>query len=196
MRRTVAGAVKACVAIGAHPGYDDREHFGRRAMVLPLDEVTELVRRQVAALDAVAAAAGTRLQHVKPHGALYNQAGRDAPLAAAVVACVAAVSPEFLLFALPGSALADAARAAGIAVCREGFADRRYRDDGSLMPRNEPGSLIAEVEIAVEQALGLATAGTADTICVHGDGPLALAILRDLRPRLEAAGSGVRAPLR
>ncbi len=188
MRRTVAMALKAGVALGAHPGYDDLQHFGRRAMVLPLEEVTELVRRQVAALAAVADDAGGRLHHVKPHGALYNQAGRDAALAAAVVAGMAAVSPELLLYALPGSALADAARTAGIAICREGFVDRCYRDDGSLMPRTEPGAVIAEVETAVAQALELATSGTIETLCIHGDGPTGTAILRGLRPRLEAAG--------
>src|SRR6478736_2811829 len=132
MRRSIELALASGVAIGAHPGYEDREHFGRIAMVLPLEEITALVRRQVEKLAGLAAASGAKLHHVKPHGALYNQAGRDPLLAAAVVEGITRVSPELILYAQPGSALAEAGRTAGMAVCPEGFADRRYRDDGSL----------------------------------------------------------------
>lgn len=188
MRRAIDLALASGVAIGAHPGYEDREHFGRRAMTLPLAQITDLVKRQVGNLATLATAAGTRLHHVKPHGALYNQAARDPALAAAVVEGITRVSPELALYALPDSALADAGRAAGLTVRAEGFADRRYRDDGSLMPRSEPGAVIKDVDAAVAQALEIAGKGTVDTLCVHGDGVTAVAILRELRGRLAEAG--------
>jgi UPF0271 protein len=188
MRRTVGLALAAGVAIGAHPGYEDRENFGRRAMTLPLGEVTALVRRQVESLASIAAGMGAALRHVKPHGALYNQSVRDADLAAAIVRGVAGISTDLHLFALPGSALAGAGRAAGLTVRLEGFADRRYRDDGSLMPRGEPGAIILDLEPAVSQALALAASGRVQTLCIHGDGPLAVEMLRAIRPALAAAG--------
>lgn len=192
MRRSIDLALARGVAIGAHPGYEDPEHFGRRAMTLPLNQVTDLVRRQVENLANLASEAGARLHHVKPHGALYNQAARDPLLAAAVVEGITSVSPELTLYALPESALAEAGRAAGLKVCAEGFADRRYRDDGSLMPRGEPGAVIKEVDAAVAQALEIASTGKVDTLCVHGDGVTAVAILRALRTKLEGAGLAIR----
>lgn len=188
MRRSIELALASGVAIGAHPGYEDREHFGRLAMTLPLEEVTSLVRRQLEKLAALANEAGATLHHVKPHGALYNQACRDPLLAAAVVA---GVSPGLILYALPNSALSGAGRAAGLTVCAEGFADRRYRDDGSLMPRGEPGAVIKDVDAAVAQALAIASNGEVRTLCVHGDGATAVAILQALRPKLAAAGLAV-----
>lgn len=196
MQRSIELALASGVAIGAHPGYEDREHFGRLAMVMPLDEVTNLVRRQIEALASLAGCAGTRLHHVKPHGALYNQASRDPLLAAAVVAGIASVSPDLILYALPASALAEAGREAGLAVCAEGFADRRYREDGSLMPRGEPGAVIKDVAAAVAQALEIASNGKVETLCVHGDGATAVAILRAVRARLGEAGLAVRRQLR
>ncbi len=194
MRRTIALAVAAGVAVGAHPGYEDREHFGRRAMAFPLPQVTDLVARQVEKLAELADEAGAPLHHVKPHGALYNQADRDALFAAAVVAGITQVAPGTMLYALPGSRLAEAGNAAGLAICLEGFADRRYLESGSLMPRNEPGAVITNIDEAVEQALAHARTGKVGTLCVHGDGPIAVAILRKLRPALEAEGlvAGVR----
>lgn len=191
MRRSIDLALASGVAIGAHPGYEDREHFGRLAMVLPLDKITDLVRRQVEALASLADEAGARLHHVKPHGALYNQASRDLLLAAAVVAGIASVSPDLILYSLPTSALAEAGRAAGLKVCAEGFADRRYRLDGSLMPRGEPGAVIKDVDAAVAQALEIASRGKIETLCVHGDGVTAVAILRALRGKLGEAGLAV-----
>ncbi|MES2474430.1 MAG: 5-oxoprolinase subunit PxpA [Verrucomicrobiota bacterium] len=188
MRRTIALALAAGVAVGAHPGYEDREHFGRRAMAFPLDRVTDLVARQVEKLSALAAEAGAPLHHVKPHGALYNQADRDSDFAAAVVAGITRVTTEAMLYALPGSRLAEAGRAAGLPVCLEGFADRRYLESGSLMPRNEPGAVISDVDEAVTQAMAHARSGKVGTLCVHGDGANAVRILRQLRARLEEAG--------
>jgi 5-oxoprolinase (ATP-hydrolysing) subunit A len=191
MRRTINLARASGVAIGAHPGYEDRENFGRVALVLPLKEITALVRRQVEKLASFASDAGGRIHHVKPHGALYNQASRDLLLAAAVVKGVTAISPDLILYALPNSALADAGRAAGLTVWHEGFADRRYRDDGSLMPRGEPGAVIKDVETAVAQALEIASGGTVETLCIHGDGSTAVAMLRAIRAELGEAGFAV-----
>lgn len=188
MRRSIELAVASGVAIGAHPGYEDPEHFGRRAMVLPLAQVTDLVRRQVGKLAALAGEAGTKLHHVKPHGALYNQAGRDPLLAAALVRGITEISADLILYAQPGSELDKAGQNAGLTVRAEGFADRRYRDDGSLMPRGEPGAVIKEVDAAVEQAMEIISTGKVDTVCVHGDGVTAVSILKDLRSRLGESG--------
>jgi len=192
MRRALELAMAAGVAIGAHPSYEDREHFGRRALVLPLDKVTDLIRRQVGKLAELAAEAGARLNHVKPHGSLYNQADRDAALAAAVVEGIVSISPELILYAPPSGKLAAAGRAAGLTVRAEGFADRRYLEDGSLMPRAEPGAVISNVDDAVAQARAIISNGKVETVCVHGDGPTAVAILRTLRGALEADGLVIR----
>jgi UPF0271 protein len=196
MRRTIDLALASGVAIGAHPGYEDREHFGRRAMAFPLDRVTDLVARQVEKLAAHAEAAGASLHHVKPHGALYNQADRDAQFAAALVAGITKITDQVMLYALPNSRLAEAGAAAGLSVCQEGFADRRYVANGSLMPRNEPGAVITNVDEAVARAIDLATSGNVETLCVHGDGPTAVAILRKLRTALEADGLTIHHKLR
>ena len=196
MRRSIRWAKEAGVAIGAHPSYEDPEHFGRRAIVLPLDTITELVVKQVGRLAAIAAEEGATLHHVKPHGALYHQAGRDAAMAAAVVEGVLRTSPELILFAQPGSELALAGERAGVTICTEGFADRRYRDDGTLRPRGEPGAVIKDACDAVEQAMALISQGRMQTLCVHGDGATATEILRALRQTLDAAGVVVRAAAR
>lgn len=196
MRRTIELAMASGVAIGAHPGYEDREHFGRRAMAFALDRVTDLVTRQVEKLATLAEAAGATLHHVKPHGALYNQADRDALFAAAVVAGITRISPQAMLYALPNSRLAEAGQAAGLTICQEGFADRRYVANGSLMPRNEPGAVITDIDEAVSRAMDLAKSGKVETLCVHGDGPTAVAILRLLRNVLEADGLTIQSKLR
>ncbi|MES2660338.1 MAG: 5-oxoprolinase subunit PxpA [Verrucomicrobiota bacterium] len=196
MRRTIDLAMASGVAIGAHPGYEDREHFGRRAMAFPLDRVTDLVARQVEKLASLAEAAGATLHHVKPHGALYNQADRDALFATAVVTGITKIFPLAMLYALPNSRLAEAGQAAGLTICLEGFADRRYVANGSLMPRNEPGAVITDIDEAVSRAMDLAKSGKVETLCVHGDGPTAVAILRLLRKSLEADGLTIHSKLR
>ena len=196
MRRTIDLALASGVAIGAHPGYEDREHFGRRAMAFPLDRVTDLVARQVEKLATHAAVAGATLHHVKPHGALYNQADRDALFAAALVAGITKITDQVMLYALPNSRLAEAGQAAGLTICQEGFADRRYLANGSLMPRNEPGAVITDVDEAIARAIELAKSGKVETLCVHGDGPTAVAILRLLRTSLEADGLTIHHQLR
>lgn len=188
MRRAIEQAMILGVAIGAHPGYEDREHFGRRALTLHLDEVTDFVARQVGEIARIAAEMGAKLHHVKAHGSLYNQADREFELAMAVVKGITAISPGIILYAPPAGALAAAGRAAGLTICAEGFADRRYLENGALMPRAEPGAVISNVDEAVAQALEIVVNGTVETLCVHGDGPTAVAILRTLRKRLEERG--------
>ena len=200
MRRTVAAAVARGVAIGAHPSLPDLQGFGRREMHIEPDEVHALVVYQVGALMGFAAAAKVRLRHVKPHGALYNMAARDAALAEAIAGAVRDVDPSLILVGLAGSELPRAGVQAGLRVAHEGFADRRYRSDGSLVPRRQSGSVIESIDEAVAQALLIATEGraigadgqavsiAADTLCVHGDRPDAAQFARRLRDALRAAG--------
>lgn len=206
MRRTLALAADLGVAVGAHPGFPDLAGFGRRAMDLSPDEVRDLVVYQVGALAAFATARGVALQHVKPHGALYNIAAARAPIAEAVARGVAEVDPGLVMFALAGSVLVLAARAAGLPVCEEGFIDRRYAADGSLVDRRQPGAVIDEPSACVRQALALArercvmsASGVrvnvaVDTLCIHGDTPGAAALAQQVRAALEAEGVAVAAP--
>ncbi len=207
MRETVGLALRHGVAIGAHPGFADREHFGRRELPVSPREAGMLVLEQVRRLQDIARAFGGVVQHVKLHGALYNQASRDRDLAKAVVAAVREAARVPFLYVLSGSVLETVARARGdIAVVSEVFADRTYQRDGSLTPRTRPDALVADEESAVAQVLRFvrdgrvrATDGTdvavrADTVCLHGDGPHAVAFARRLRSELAAAGVAVRAP--
>lgn len=206
MRGTVAMAVQHDVAIGAHVSLPDLQGFGRREMAVTPNEAYAMTLYQIGALQAFAQAAGTRLRHVKPHGALYNMAARDAKLAAAIARAVHDFDPSLCLFGLANSALIDAGLAAGIPVAAEAFADRRYRSDGSLQPRREPDAVIQEGDEAIAQAMAMAREGQvravdgsivalqADTLCVHGDGAHAVAFARRLRAALEAADIGVAAP--
>jgi UPF0271 protein len=178
MRRSIAMANAAGVRIGAHPGYADCENFGRREMPISPSQVAALITSQVGKLAELAAG---KLHHVKPHGALYHQANRDPSLAAALVGAVRGISPALTLYAPPNGALELAARAAGLAFMREGFADRRYTTDGTLLPRTEPEAVISCPAEAVSQAYALCHRGDFDTLCVHGDSPHALAILRAIR---------------
>jgi len=199
MRATVALARRHGVAVGAHPGFADRENFGRRELALSPADVRALVVEQIEALRVLGP-----VRHVKPHGALYNLAARDAALADAVADAVRAVDPALILFGLAGSELLRAGRARGLGVASEVFADRAYQCDGSLTPRSQPDALIQDEDAAVAQVLRMmgegvvrATDGTkvpivADTVCLHGDGPHAVAFARRLRSELAAAGVEVR----
>lgn len=203
MARTVALAAAHDCAIGAHPGYADPEHFGRRALDLPTAAIHRLVAEQIEALAAHAHAAGTRLTHVKPHGALYNQAAREMDLALAIARAVHDVDPNLALVGLANSALIAAGRRLALRVAAEAFVDRRYEADGSLTPRDHPDALIEDPENAVQQVLAILRAGrlmtrtgqrvalSPDTFCVHGDSPAALALVRTLRERLAADGIAV-----
>ena len=205
MRASVRLAAAHGVRVGAHPGFPDREGFGRRALPCTPDEVTAFVTAQVRALQAVAAAEGVTVAHVKPHGALYNLAARDGAVAAAVVRAMVACGVP-VVYGLAGeSALLEAARAAGLGAVVEGFADRGYAPDGTLWPRGQAGDLLGAdaavaqgVEIAVRGAVRAVTgervAVPARTLCLHGDGPEAAQVAGALRRALEAAGVRIVAP--
>ena len=204
MRDTVALAASHGVAVGAHPGFPDLEGFGRRELQVSPADVEDFIAYQVGALAAIAAAQGVRLQHVKPHGALFNMAARDASLADAIARATAVIDRSLVLFGLPGSQLIVAGGRAGLRTAREGFADRAYQRDGALVPRNEPGSLIVDAGTVAERAVtmvrdgrvaasdGTAIAFTIDTLCVHGDTPGAADLAARVRLALEDAGVVVR----
>jgi len=200
MQATVALAVEKGIAVGAHPGYPDLQGFGRRSMALSPAEIEATVLYQIGALAGFARAAGVPLVHVKPHGALYNVAARDQAVAEAIVCAVAAFDPALIVVTLPDSALLHAAQAAGLRVAREGFADRALREDGTLVPRSEPGAVIHDPALATARAIRMVTWGEVeaitgrivplhiDTLCIHGDTPGAVAIAATLRSALEAEG--------
>jgi UPF0271 protein len=205
MERTVELAVRAGVAIGAHPGYPDLAGFGRRAMALSPAEIEAAVLYQVGAVAAFARAAGADLRHVKAHGALYNRAARDPGAADAIARAVRRFSGDLVLVGLAGSALVAAGREAGLEVAEEAFADRGYEADGSLRSRDLPGAVLDDPAAAAAQALaivqGAVTASDgrpvalrADTLCVHGDLPGAAARARAVRDALLGAGIEIRAP--
>jgi UPF0271 protein len=206
MEATVGLCRRAGVAVGAQPGYPDLMGFGRRPLPFEPDEVESLVRYQIGALEAFCRAQGVEMQHVKPHGALYNQAAADPALAAAVARAVGRFSRELALFGLASSEpMASAAADAKVRFVPEAFADRRYLADGSLQPRSEPGSLITDADAAAAQAVqvteGAVTAvdGTrlelhAESICCHGDTPGAVEIAAAVRRALESSGVVVTPP--
>jgi UPF0271 protein len=205
MRATIATAMRHDVAIGAHPSYPDREHFGRRSLRLPGAQLRTSLADQLSRLSACAGELGARLTHVKPHGALYNDAADDPELAAIVAAATAAVAAKAALVGPAGSALEAAATDAGLAFVAEAFVDRAYRADGRLVPRSTTGSVYTDIAAMCGQAVSLAMSGTvhaatgeiiavrADTLCVHGDTPGAAAAAAAVREALEASGIRIRA---
>ncbi len=193
MRDAVRLALRFGVAIGAHPSYPDRAGFGRSSFNLPLDELARAVEGQTSALVAAAASLGAPVSHVKPHGALYNDAARNSDAALAIARGVAAVSTGLTLVGLAGSSMLDVWLEQGFAVAAEGFADRAYASDGSLVPRGAPDALLDDPAAAATQALRLAESGRCDTICVHADTPGAALILAAVRRGLEEAGFTLRA---
>jgi UPF0271 protein len=207
MERTVALCRRAGVAIGAQPGYPDLLGFGRRPLPFDPDEVSSMVRYQVGALEAFCRAHRVDMQHVKPHGALYNQAAADPALADAIAGAVASFSRDLALFGLASSGpLGSGGGDAGLRFVPEAFADRRYLADGSLQPRSEPGSVIRDPNEAASQAMMIALEGaaaadsgarvpiTAESICCHGDTPGAVEIAAAVRAALEAAGVSMAPP--
>lgn len=184
MERTARLALARGVRIGAHPGYPDRANFGRIAIPMPAAEIERTVRRQIERLDAVVRSLGGRIVHVKPHGALYNVAVRNTEVARAIAGGVAAWDPRVTLFGLAGSAMLDVWRQMGFQVAAEAFADRRYEPDGTLRPRKFADALITDPREAARQALRFAREGKAQTICVHGDTPGAVDILKACREAL------------
>jgi UPF0271 protein len=191
------------VSIGAHPGLNDRAGMGRRELPLTPDAAADLIAIQVGELCQLSQLRGTRVTHVKPHGALYHLASRDYTIADAIAKAVRAIDPALALFGLAGGELLRAGRARGLRVASEVFADRTYQPDGSLTPRGRPDALISDEAGAVGQVLRIvqegvvrATDGTdvpvaADTVCLHGDGAQALGFAWRLRAELAAAGIGV-----
>jgi UPF0271 protein len=192
MTRTVRWAKQHGVAVGAHPGYADREHFGRRALNMPPDEIESLVRYQLGVLAAIASAEGVALTHVKPHGALYNQAATDRAVAQAIVDAVIGFDRALTRVGLAGSILVEVGLEAGLRVANEGFPDRAYNPDGTLMSRGLPGAVLESVDAVAANAVRLATQGimfgtrriAVDTLCIHGDGPQAVGFARAVRAAL------------
>jgi UPF0271 protein len=199
MRRTVMLAKANGVRVGAHPGYPDLLGFGRRPMRLAAGEAKDYVLYQIGALCAFAGAEGLRLQHVKPHGALYGVASKDRSLSREIAEAVAEADPSLILVGPPESELASAGREIGLRVAREGFGDRAYNEDGSLVSRGVPGALLTDPDAVADQVLmmleGKVRAATGkiisiavDTICLHGDTPGAAAIAKRLRERMAVVG--------
>lgn len=204
MSASILAAQRAGVTVGAHPSFHDRENFGRTDMKIPPEEVFALVAYQLGAFDAIASSLGVRPNHVKPHGALYNMAAREPALAEAVARAVLEVDRSLLLFAPDRSALSEAGEAIGLRVVREVFADRNYLPDGGLVPRSRPDALLRDPAEAAARVLRMLQEGVvrcvdgselalvAETVCVHGDTPDALAFAKEVRARLAAAGIALR----
>lgn len=200
MRRTVDIAIENGVSIGAHPGYRDRANFGRLPLNCSSDEIVGIVSEQIRTLAEIAAEAGGRLTHVKPHGALYNQSARDPEIAAAVAKAVAEFDRDLILFGLSGSQSIAQAEHAGLRAVSEVFSDRTYQTDGSLTSRSQPNALISDKGVAAVQVLDMVKYGrvrsvdaimipiVAETICIHGDGENAVAFARLIRNSLVESG--------
>jgi UPF0271 protein len=190
MRQTIRDATARGVLIGAHPGYPDREGFGRREQKLTTAEVLELIRSQIETLLNLAAEEGAKVCYLKPHGALYNQAQREPHVARAVVE--AALGLGWPLLGQPGNVLETDARHHGVIYVPEGFPERRYRSDGSLVPRSEAGATVHEPIEIDAQVIRLVSEGRVATLCIHGDEPGAVACAALVRRVLEREGIAVR----
>ena len=203
---TIQAALERGVALGAHPSFPDRENFGRTEMTMPLAEVYASVAYQVGAFQALARAAGGRTNHVKTHGALYNMAARERPLAEVIANAVFALDPKLILFAPSESELDFAATELGLLTASEVFADRNYLADGSLVPRTQSNAFVHDPREAAERIIRMLVEGKvravdgtdlaimASTVCVHGDNPQAVAFVRQLRERLEQEEVMIAAP--
>ena len=202
MARTVKLAEENGVHVGAHPAYPDLAGFGRRDMSLSADEIQNSVTYQIGALAAFTS--GHQLQHVKPHGAMYNKAVRDVSEATAIVEAVKAFAPDLIHVVLAGSLWECVAREAGVRVARECYADRAVTPDGKLVPRSQPGAVIHDEAEVIERSLRLATEGRvkaadgtmidfqADSICLHGDTAGSVGLAAAVRRELESAGVDIR----
>ncbi|MBQ0084281.1 MAG: 5-oxoprolinase subunit PxpA [Clostridiales bacterium] len=200
MQKTVALAAQNDVAVGAHPGYPDLMGFGRRNMNISPDEAKAYIKYQVGALLAFTKAQGIRLQHVKPHGAFYNNAAVNEKLALAICEGIYEVDKDLIMLGLAGSKHIEAAKQVGLKVASEVFADRGYMDDGTLVPRSMPGAMIHDRNEAIKRTIRMVKEGkvetvtgkvidiTADSICVHGDNPDAIGFVKEIKERLEKEG--------
>lgn len=205
MRKTVERALSHGVEIGAHPGLPDLNGFGRRNMAISPQEAYEMVVYQIGALHGFLQAEGAVMQHVKPHGALYNMAAVRADLARAIAEAVYRINPELILVGLAGSQLIEQGKAVGVRVKNEVFSDRTYQQDGTLTPRSQPDALVTSDEQAVQQVIrmvkegkvktqqGIDIAIEAETVCIHGDGKHALMFARHIRETLKAVNITVQA---
>ena len=206
MARTVALALRHGVAVGAHPGFDDRDHFGRTEIHLPPSEVYALVQTQIRLLRDICARQGAVLGHVKPHGALYNMAARDVGLAEVLARAIVDADPGLVLYGLSGSCMLSEASKAGLRTASEVFADRTYQDDGRLTPRNVQGALIENEDQALAQVLQMVKQGSvvsvsgvltpikAETLCLHGDGAHAVSFAKMIRHMFHHEGVQVKIP--
>jgi len=200
MRQTVAAALAHNVVLGAHPGLPDLQGFGRRAMQVSPQEVYDMVVYQIGALAAVAASQGARLHHIKAHGALGNTAAKNAALAEAIAQATRDVDASLIFYAQASTELITAGHNAGLTTVSEVFADRTYQPDGSLTPRSQPNAMITDLDAAIAQVLNMVVNGkvrtqdgreiaiVADTLCMHGDQPGAVAFARGIREALERTG--------
>jgi 5-oxoprolinase (ATP-hydrolysing) subunit A len=206
IRATVKLAVDHGVAVGAHPSLPDLQGFGRRVMKIAPQDMYDLVVYQAGAVEAFARAAGARLHHVKCHGALYNMAANDEGLAAAMARAVRDLGGSVMLYALSNSRMMESGKQSGLRVAGEVFADRGYADDGTLAPRGTPGAMIEDAAVAAKRALemvqkryvkslsGTPIAVSADTLCLHGDQPGAVAFAKAIRKTFSEHGISVAAP--
>ena len=205
MENTVALAKEFGTAVGAHPGFPDLMGFGRRNMVLTPEEAKAYMKYQLGALMAFTTAKGMKIQHVKPHGALYNMAAVDEKLAKALCEAVHEVDPEIIFMGLAGSKMISVAKEVGLKTASEVFADRAYNDDGTLVSRKLPGAMIKDKELAIKRVVRMIKEGVvesingndiaiqADSVCVHGDNPKALEFVKNIRETLIAVGIEIRA---
>jgi len=208
MHAAVSAAKKHGVAVGAHPSFFDRENFGRKELKISSQDVFDAVAYQLGIFQAIASALDVQPNHVKPHGALYNMAVRDAELADAIGRAIKSIDPKLILFAPDNSELARAGEAHGVQIAREIFADRNYLNDGWLVPRTRPDALLRDPKEAAERVLRMLREGKVrsvegrdvdvrgETICVHGDTPGAVEFARELRMQLEREGVKISAPRR
>lgn len=192
MERSVRLCKECEVAVGAHPGFPDLQGFGRRNMNIPPDDIKAMVQYQIGALSAFCKAEGIKIQHVKPHGALYNMAAKDKSIAEAICRAIIAIDPAMYVMAQAGSQMQVAARDMDIKVIREVFADRAYEEDGTLVARSKPGAMITDEELAIKRVITMIKEGkvraitgkeigiAADSVCVHGDGSKALLFVQKL----------------
>ena len=200
MKRVVELCIKNNVAIGAHPSFADKENFGRTEMYLPNDEIYQLIKKQIEILNTITVAAGVKLHHVKPHGALYNMAAKDAGLTAAIAKAVKDFDAGLIFYGLSGSVMIDEANKSGLQTASEVFADRTYQPDASLTSRKQANALITDTVLAIEQVMqmindktvtsinGATVSIKADTVCIHGDGKYAVEFAKALYNSLQNAG--------
>jgi 5-oxoprolinase (ATP-hydrolysing) subunit A len=205
MKLLAEAAIKNNVAIGAHPSFPDKENFGRSDMYLSRQRAYEIVLDQISLLNDIVKSVGSKLHHVKPHGALYNMAAKNSTLADAICKAVKDFDKDMMIYGLSGSNLIIAAEKVGLAACNEGFADRTYQEDGSLIPRREPNALIEDADEAAKRVLqmindGIVTTGSgkkisikAETVCIHGDGIHAIEFSKKINCLLRQNGVEIKA---